>query len=104
MQQPADHRDERGVARFGPLGEQRRADPGAERGAADEAGERQRARDQATLIADRGQRDHEQNDADVDQAHLSDGKGTTFSRMINGSQRRRGGQLNASANVRIEAD
>ena len=40
--------------RLGPVGQQRRPDPGAERGAADEAGQRQGARDQAPLVADRG--------------------------------------------------
>ena len=77
----------------GALGEQLGADAGAERGAADEAGQRQRARDQAALVADRGERDHEENDADVDETHFSGGKATTFSRMINGSQMRRGGHF-----------
>ena len=40
-------------------GEQRRSEPRAERGAADEAGERKRAGDQATLVADSGQRERE---------------------------------------------
>ena len=68
MQTPATTATSGAYSRLGAVGEQRRPDPGAERGAADEAGERQRAGEQAALVADRGERDHEEDDADVDEA------------------------------------
>ena len=104
-QHPGDRRDQRRVRDSAPSGEQLRPDPRAERGAADEAGQRQRAGDQSALVADRGERDHEEDDADVDEAHASGaGKATTFSRMIIGSQMLRGGTAHASDRARIEAD
>jgi hypothetical protein len=71
-------RDQRRVLRLAAVGEQRRADSRSERGAADEAGERQRAGDQAALVAQRGERDREENDSDVDEIQVLPRQRLTF--------------------------
>jgi len=58
--------DERRVGRFGAVGEQRRPEAAADRRPADEPDERQDAANEAPLPADRGERQGEDRDQDVD--------------------------------------
>ena len=68
-QDPGRDGDERRVLGLRAAVEQLGPDPGAERRPADEPGERQGAGDQAALVSDRREGEHEDGDPDVDQVH-----------------------------------
>ena len=85
--------DKRRILRLRPSSQQLRADPRSQCCSADESRERQRAGDQASLIAQRSERDDEEDDAGVYEIQSRSREATTFCGVLYGSPRYR----NASA-------
>jgi hypothetical protein len=85
-QDPGGDGDERRIARLRTALEQLRPDSGAERRPTEEPGERQRAREQAPLVADRGEGEGEDDDRDVDEIQGSGLRGEVCERILTRSK------------------
>ena len=68
-EQAAEQRGDGRVGGVDPTGKEFGPEPPTDRGAGDEPGERQRALHEPELPADRGHREHEDDDRDVEAAH-----------------------------------